>query len=227
METLWLKNPTILLDPKKLKYYMPGSNQIWQEQANALVRFIIYLSLILYLYYKNPLVLIIPPLLMMGIQYYFYQEGKLSTWLSKTFNPLTTSEIFLSDSRESHLNISPPDLDISPPDLDISSPDLKKNVYPQDSNHPTKLIDQDCKKSTIDNPFGNAMPYDTIEKQVTPVCPNEFKKDEKFYSKLFAGVDDLFGRNNSQRQFTTNPSSTKINDREAAIQFFYNTPYSE
>ena len=51
------------------------------------------------------------------------------------------------------------------------------------------------------------------------------KKLRKTYS--FNNIDDLFDRNNSQRQFTTNPASTRINDREAAIQFFYNTPYTE
>jgi len=90
-----------------------------------------------------------------------------------------------------------------------------------------KPMEVDCKPSTKDNPFGNALPYDTIERQVNQVCPNEFKKDENFYQGLFNSVDDLFDRNNSQRQFTTNPASTRTNDREAAMQFFYNTPYTE
>lgn len=95
---------------------------------------------------------------------------------------------------------------------------------PEPEFKPKKIL---CKKSTLDNPFGNSMPFDNIDKQITPICPNEYDKDTNFNAKLFNNVNDLFNRNNSQRQFTTNPSSTKINNREAAIQFFYNTPYTE
>lgn len=265
---IWLKNPTILFDPKRLKYYMPGPNLTWEEQANAMLRFIIYLSLILYLYYKNPLMLIVPPLLMIGVQYYLYQEGKLQKLMTKMFNarlddeelpsqqepqvepsdpmgsnkaPVTQTEDQLIESFmtkekpdeggkniKEHLNmhISNPFLD--DPNMEPMHglgprPDLGLE-RPEQSPRP---ITADCKKPTSDNPFGNSMPYDPIEKQVKPVCPNEFEKDERFYDKLFHSVDDLFDRNNSQRQFTTNPASTRINDREAAIQFFYNTPYTE
>ena len=73
MDSFWLKNPTVLFDPKRLKYYMPGPHQTWQEQANSLMRFIIYLSLIMYVYKSNPLFLVVPPLMMAIIQYYLYQ----------------------------------------------------------------------------------------------------------------------------------------------------------
>lgn len=249
METFWLKNPVILFDPKRLKYYMPGPNLTWEEQANALIRFIIYLSLILYLTSNNPLLLIVPPLLMMGVQYYMYQENKLQPFLTNTFGDVESEpsthivtdedqimESFISrsdpntkDQNKNHENFTPLHLrnafhnDKEPLNTVGPRPDLAL-VRPPPEPKPKEI---DCKPATIDNPFGNALPYDTIEKQVNPACPNEFTKDEKFYNKLFHGIDDLFDRNNSQRQFTTNPSSTRINDREAAIQFFYNTPYTE
>jgi len=104
---------------------------------------------------------------------------------------------------------------------------VRDGQYIGRENLPQTPIGIECKVPTDDNPFGNAMPFDIIEKQINPVCPDEYAKDQKFYNKLFNNMDDLYDRNNSQREFTTNPSSTRVNDQEAAIQFFYNTPYTE
>ena len=280
---LWIDNPEVLFEPDRLKYYFPGSNMTWQEQANSLVRFIIYLSLILYLFKGNPMHLIVPPLMMMGIQYYLHKAGKLKSLLIRTFHArpgddelagivledeAMTTEVNTEDKLNNALlrngmidqetfNLNQLDSVRHPMDLhdeaDINNevdrilneemgsekigyskvPIYKDERSPVDEvgfYNPTLVnnsCEQECKVPTIDNPFGNAMPYDTIEKQVNRACPDEYKKDEKFYNKLFHGIDDLFDRNNSQRQFTTNPSSTRINDQEAAMQFFYNTPYTE
>tara|TARA_R100001163_G_C5066472_1_gene204919 strand:- start:151 stop:1107 length:957 start_codon:yes stop_codon:yes gene_type:complete len=316
---LWIQKPEILFDVGSLKYYMPGPNLTWEEQANSLVRFVIYLSLIMYLYNGNPLHLLLPPLMMMGIQYYLYRTDKLQRILIQIFNSRPTDVEFSNDmpqagnfdsareasatqnipSADKGINTnatSSPDADddVPPGDDDViesfdmgvqrrikhpmdlhadaamekevdrlisenigkSRPDspgpydgyatpLRNRNSPQEPRQPHSTVgprpdmgllpaepgfypkEISCKDATNNNPFGNAMPFDTIERQVNKVCPDEFKKDEKFYNKLFHGVDDLFGRNNSQRQFTTNPTSTRVNDREAAIQFFYNTPYTE
>jgi hypothetical protein len=287
---LWIDNPEVLFEPDKLKYYFPGSNMTWQEQANSLVRFIIYLSLFLYLFKGNPMHLIIPPLMMLGIQYYLHKSGKLQSMLVQIFHPSPSGDELASVILNNKLDLNNNNLnnDLNN-DLKDQMNNLKNGIVDQETfnlnqlesvRHPMNLhddanldnaIDQilnqdmgsekigyskvpiyqderspvadvgfynpsitppcpgedECKPPTLENPFGNAMPYDTIEKQVNRACPDEYKKDEKFYNKLFHGIDDLFDRNNSQRQFTTNPSSTRVNDQEAAMQFFYNTPYTE
>lgn len=260
---LWIDDPLIIFDIDRLKYYIPGPHLTWEEQANSLVRFFIYLSLILYLYYMNPMALIIPPLLMMGAQYYYHQRGQLSQMMiylfqgqlespgEKTFVPegdnfandipsanREKKEKDIKEGFEQPLNIKNPYLDDAKRYMDerLNDPTRYEELEPIDeirvdaglslepSFHPVAV---ECKVPTLDNPFGNAMPFDPIEKQVNRVCPDEFQKDQKFYGKLFNNVDDLFDRNNSQREFTTNPSSTRINDREAFMQFAYNTPYTE
>ena len=57
---LWINKPEVLWDIDNLKYFVPGSGMTWEEQANATVRFVFYLSLILYMYYDNPLMLFVP-----------------------------------------------------------------------------------------------------------------------------------------------------------------------
>ena len=290
---LWIDKPEVLFDIKRLKYYMPGPNLTWEEQANSLVRFIIYLSLIMYLFNGNPLHLIVPPLMIMGVQYYLQKQGKLQRTLIQIFNSRPTDAEMTPDVPPIPANYDPkagPHDNIEMPNSiktnattgpgieDQSGPtdddvienfdpskyrtvrrpmDLHKDAEMENEvdrmiaeemglarepkstigprpdmgllppEPPFKPKEIECKPATPDNPFGNSLPFDPIERQVTRVCPDEYKKDEMFYTKLFNGVDDLFDRNNSQRQFTTNPASTRINDREAAMQFFYNTPYTE
>jgi len=290
---LWINKPEVLFDLTRLKYYMPGPNLTWEEQANALIRFVIYLSLILYLFKGNPMHLIFPPLMLMGIQYYLHQNNQLQPMLVKMFNSKPTdAEITRSTSTNPTMDLvkvptdaasQPGKTDATPPSDDQviekfgpnHNPNPELNIHRQRHiKHPMGLhqdaeieneVDRllaeqlgvnhhrepkstigprpdmalvppepefkpkeiDCKPATADNPFGNALPFDPIERQVNRVCPDEFAKDKKFYSGLFNNLDDIFDRNNSQRQFTTNPASTRVNDREAAIQFFYNTPYTE
>jgi len=278
---IWIENPEVIFDIKKLKYYFPGSSLTWEEQANALVRFIIYLSLLMYIHNGNIFSLVFPPMLMMGLQYFLHKKGDLETYITNYFNPKSsitqannlanqqinnlanqsmvegstlpigtgspatfddsskTTENFeqhhdnygISFDLEHQKHIKSPlemkkewDLPMNP-DYERSGPRPDMGNLPPEEGFVPKEID--CKSSTKDNPFGNSMPYDTIERQVNRVCPNEFTKDENFYKGLFSNTNDLFDRNNSQRQFTTNPSSTKTNDREAAMQFFFNTPYTE
>lgn len=204
---LWLDNPKLLFDLQKLKYYVPLPGMSWQTQANAMVRFIIYLSLILYMTNgNNPIILIIPPILIMSIQYYLHKDSKLQSTIENIF---PARETFLKQ--------------INPQQITPQNQNIPKNSFNMEEEV-TKLLE--CKKPTKDNPFGNSLPYDSIENQVNQTCPEDFAGDKKFYSGLFNDVNDIFDRNNSQRQFATNPANTKTNNREAAIQFFYNTPYT-
>lgn len=233
---IWINKPEVLFELDKLKYYMPGPNLTWEEQANSLIRFVIYLSLLLYLVKGNPMHLVIPPLIMMGVQYYLFREGKLEGYLTKIFSARSKSTedqkenfdlsyqrhikhpLEMNDEWAEYHSALNADEFIDPPRRDEALIGDEPPFKPQTI---------ECKPPTKDNPFGNALPYDVVEKQVNRVCPDEYKKDEKFLDGLYNNINDLFDRNNSQRQFTTNPSSTRINDREAAIQFFYNTPYTE
>lgn len=275
---IWIEDISVLFDIDKLKYYIPGPNLTWEEGANALVRFIIYLSVILFIFKGNPINLIAMPLIMMGIQYYLYKEGKLEGIMYKIFNSRMEKADSESKIRENYgdmaanndnnltnklgnfMNIkNPMDMEkewetekcdrLWNKDWDESGKPCKPKdelgpvfdgeTYEENGPRPDLPLDDaemnqqpfngkeiTCKPSTRENPFGNALPYDTIERQTNKVCPDEYKKDGNFYKGLYNNIDDLFDRNNSQRQYTTNPSSTRTNDIEAFIQFAYNTPYS-
>jgi hypothetical protein len=191
----------------------------------------------------------------MGAQYYYHQRGQLSQMMIYLFqgqldtpdrethvpegDNLNPNNSNLKEGFESHpLQIRNPYLEDAKRTMEEQMSDPARyegletiekirgdmGLAKEPSFNPTQV---ECKVATDNNPFGNSMPFDPIEKQVNRICPDEFAKDKKFYSKLFNNVDDIFDRNNSQREFTTNPSSTRINDREAFMQFAYNTPYTE
>lgn len=273
---IWIEDIWELFKIEKMRYYFPGPNMTWQEGANALMRFIIYLSLIIFVMGGNPMHLIVMPIIMAVVQYYLYKENMLEGLMYKIFNSRmdknsgregygemsANNDNNISNNLSNYRRIKNPmddwngewkdgckkgfnkDWDESPGNncesgMDELGPIFDGETYQENGPRPDLPIDDKmmneqefkgqeitCKPSTKDNPFGNSLPYDTIEKQTLPVCPDEYKKDGNFAHNLYSNIDDLFDRNNSQRQYTTNPSSTRVNDQEAAMQFFYNCPYS-
>lgn len=86
----------------------------------------------------------------------------------------------------------------------------------------------DCVKPTRDNPFMNVLMTDNTDR--SPACNIEDPKVKSDMKKLFehglyTNANDIWDRNNSQRQFYTNPSTTVPNDRDSFMKWCYNTPY--
>jgi hypothetical protein len=85
--------------------------------------------------------------------------------------------------------------------------------------------DTECTKPTKNNPFMNVLMSDYNGSEKPPGCPHdsEIKKliEENFDFNLYKDSDDLFSRNNSQRQFYTNPSTTIPNDQESFAKWLY------
>jgi len=88
--------------------------------------------------------------------------------------------------------------------------------------------EQTCVKPTINNPFMNVMLTDYVDNPNRgPACENvEEQIKEGFEYNLYKDVDDVWERNNSQRQYYTNPSTTIPNDVESFANWCYKVPYS-
>ena len=87
---------------------------------------------------------------------------------------------------------------------------------------------EECVKPTINNPFMNVMLTDYVDNPARgPACENvEEKVKEGFEYNLYKDVDDVWERNNSQRQYYTNPATTIPNDVESFANWCYKVPYS-
>lgn len=85
----------------------------------------------------------------------------------------------------------------------------------------------DCVKPEKNNPFMNVLMTDYTDKPerkaACGVTEEEIKSmmEENFDFNLYKDTDDLFDRNNSQRQFYTTPNTTIPNDQESYAKWLY------
>lgn len=88
-----------------------------------------------------------------------------------------------------------------------------------------------CKIPTKNNPFMNPEIYDYNTKNVEESACDSYNNkgvqsyaDKLFSSSLIRDVNDLFGKNNSQRQFYTVPGNSIPNDQDTFAKWLYATP---
>ena len=89
-------------------------------------------------------------------------------------------------------------------------------------------ISEGCRIPEKSNPFMNPTIYGENNSQKPCLSYNNkgIQKDieEKFNRNLYRDVNDIFGKNNSQRQFYTVPGKTNPNDLESYKKWLYSTP---
>jgi len=89
-------------------------------------------------------------------------------------------------------------------------------------------ISDGCRIPEKSNPFMNPTIYGENNSQKPCLSYNNkgIQKDieEKFNINLYRDVNDIFGKNNSQRQFYTVPGKTNPNDLESYKKWLYSTP---
>lgn len=81
-----------------------------------------------------------------------------------------------------------------------------------------------CTKSTRANPFGNVLLTEYDDADRAPACEYDDMRDDiskNFNEGLYRNITDVYDRENSQRQFMTNPVTTNIPDTVAFAQFAY------
>ena len=89
-------------------------------------------------------------------------------------------------------------------------------------------IGEGCRIPEKNNPFMNPTIYreNNSKKPCLSYNNKGIQKDieEKFNEELYRDVNDIFGKNNSQRQFYTVPGKTNPNDLESYKNWLYSTP---
>lgn len=98
----------------------------------------------------------------------------------------------------------------------------------RNKNNERILLDKPCTRPTVNNPMMN-FNIITDKRDRTKACTSwDSKKvkeeiENKFNYNLYRNVSDLYGKNNSQRQYYTMPSTTMPNDQTAFAKWCYNT----
>lgn len=84
---------------------------------------------------------------------------------------------------------------------------------------------------TEDNPFMNVLINEYTDNPHRPPAAEhdnpqiQQEIEDKFSADLYKDVDDIWSRNNSQRQFYTTPSTTIPNDRDSFMRWVAQRPY--
>lgn len=90
----------------------------------------------------------------------------------------------------------------------------------------------DFEQPTQDNPFMNVLMTDYADKpHRQPAADVQLQQtkdqmDNHFSNGLYKDINNIWDKNNSQRQYYTNPSTTIPNDRDSFMKWCYNTPYT-
>jgi len=107
--------------------------------------------------------------------------------------------------------------------IDKAVTDLQNNV-----NLPLEIIDTECRIPTENNPFMNPTIFGENNSKSSCLSYNnkgvQRNIENKFNKNLYREANDIFSKNNSQRQFYTVPSKKYPNDQDAYKKWLYSTP---
>ena len=189
MIPFWFDKFSILYDKKFLFDIIPKKEYDLNRKLNALLRFTIYYSLIVYLLdTKKKYVLTF--ILGMAVFTYLIQMKYKETFMNKVNNSL------MNNSEDMNIN-------------DLSS---------------------ECRIPNKDNPFMNPVLTDYGNDKSKQACYSYNNKgvqrviENNFEEDLYKDVNDIFGKENSQRQFFSVPGNSVPNDRDTFMKWCYQTP---
>lgn len=172
VDEIWYRDVQVLL--RRWKEFFPTPDQTSTERVNALVRLVIYATLAMFVYNRQPRTLV-------------FGAGIVAV-------------------------------------VSVAFGGARSENYPA---QPTTSVEQgsaQCTQPTKDNPFSNVLLGDLSNDKRPPACKYDDVRDEvskQFNSGLFRNIEDVYDKENSQRQFYTMPVTTTIPDTAAFSNFLY------
>jgi len=107
---------------------------------------------------------------------------------------------------------------------------VNNNLMNNSEDVDIKELSSECRIPTKDNPFMNPLLSDYGTDKSKPACPSYNNKgvqrvtEDFFEDDLYKDVNDIFGKENSQRQFFSVPGNSVPNDRDTFMKWCYQTP---
>lgn len=214
-ETYWfldIANSLFNLD-YALKIF-PSKSMTYAEKINTIVRFSIYIGLILSLFYKNYLFLYIP-IIFMVLTYILY--------------------IFRVEQLEGLTELQGPNSklnDILKKNLDDITKRNMSTTYDNHNNVPSEnfkdiLNMYSCSKPNTLNPFMNPLVFDNRNRDAAcdAINPENQLHIENEYNKYcIKDVSDIFNHNSGRRQFYTVANTQYPNNQNGFANWLYKTP---
>ena len=189
MIPFWSDKISILYDKNFLFEIIPKKEYNLNRKLNALLRFTVYYSLIVFLMdtkKRYVLTFIVGMAIFTYLIYFKYKESFMNRENNKIMN---------------------------------GSEDMNINE-----------LSSECRIPTKDNPFMNPLLSDFGSNKSKPACPSYNNKgvqrvtEDFFEEDLYKDINDIFGKENSQRQFFSVPGNSVPNDRDTFMKWCYQTP---
>ena len=217
----WLDDYRVLYANGKYYDLFPNSSMTIVEKMNTMMRLSLLVGMSLIVFTGDFRYVVIPTLVAIGTIYYckYYDTGSdvvidaFSAKAKKKEEKEEKEEISnMSGTDHSNLNIV---------QIDCPSPSLNNEEQEEQGEQRTE--------PTPDNPFMNInLLTDPRDKPPALLNVNNEELDAKitkmFNKNLYQDTGDIFNKENSQRQFITNPSTTIANDQTAFAKFAYQAP---
>lgn len=197
-DPFWVNDPVILIRPDRLIEFYPSLDMTTNEKINSVIRFLLISGTCTFLIKKKALPLIVMISLITVISVFYY--------------PRADKHMVHKINRNTHVHGFPQFLQF-PQSQSHSSTQYQSNISSDECVVPTK-----------NNPFMNVLPGDKkwSEQVNSNICEKGQNSAEKYYSNMFKDVQDMYNRNNSDRQFYSVPNqTTSLSNREDFAQWLY------
>jgi hypothetical protein len=250
----WLDDIKVLYHDNNYVHFIPEYSMTRVEQLNAITRFCIYAIILLYIFKKNNTWMYIPiiTIVLTVILYYIHvddtsgSQKDVDRLLEYRTNAYDGPECFTQDGDNELIKLQDeteddPDKSIETGYYDSDGKLVLGQKYdpPKYCRKPAdgvytidELLEYDkatCRKPTKDNPFMNPntteynnsdppMACNVDDVDIKENMTKEFNKD------LYRDIDDLWERNNSQRQFYTVPNTQIPNNQTEFAEWLYKIP---
>ncbi len=190
MSKIWFDDINILFDKKYLFEILPHKDFDLNRKLNAIMRLILYYSLLMYLLKRSTNILLLP--VVVGIFTYIMNK--------KNKNNIKNEVKY----------------------------NLLSNINDEDIDTHLDVLKEECRIPTKNNPFMNPLLTDYDSKNATlKACDTYNNKplqrvvEGNFSEDLYRDINDIFGKENSQRQFFTIPGKGVLNDQGGFAKWCY------
>ena len=190
----WFNDISILFNKNYLLEIIPLKSYDFNRKLNAILRFTIYYGILLYILKNDKNVLCLP-----------FITVVITVFLNKT-------------NKKGRENTAM-----------VKSKNVRGNEKLEKVSELIEEINDDVfRKPEVDNPMMNMNIFKLYDdKRAIPTYDNpgvEKVVEDKWNDGLYRDSDDLFGRNNSQRQWYTMPNTEAMNRQTEFAKWCYMTP---
>lgn len=196
-DLFWTEDSQILFNSDRLIEFFPTKDMNTSEKLNALTRFFIYLSVFLFIIYRNYNIFFIAIVAATIFYIIHYNERKTQITTQEQFKDAIKDELKINKDTPIHVSENGDICQAPTPNNPFMN--VLINEYTDNPNRPPACAynDKQTREAT-----------------------------EKYFNyNLYKNVEDVWDKRNSQREYVTMPWTTIPNDRDSFMKWCWKTTF--